>query len=244
MPVTENYQVITKTGGANMIKLDLKLDQGIPQYSCSSCRNCKSVFGNSLCSIKNRGCCWYFPKFTLHEIHKMTKGKEGLKTLDKITKLPKTEIYNYYIHAKGYFDEAGYKKYITTEQAYKFNVKDKSIFFRACPFVKQEIGCTLPKRYRSYVCNFFICSEIVKKIEKYDEFKNYIKERNSYVRWIEWENLSLQELISEKKLNLANNFWDVITILKSIPLEKCEFPNLNSIVVEDEFNDNIKLKVG
>ena len=227
-----------------MIELDLKLDQGIPQFGCSSCRNCQSIFGKSLCSIKNRGCCFYFPKFTLYEIHKMVRGKEGLKTLNKIIKLPRTKIYNYYIHAKGYFDEAGYKKYITTEEAYEFNIKDKSIFFRACPFVKQGIGCTLPRRYRSYVCNFFICDEIVKKAEKYDEFKNYIRERNSYVRWIEWENLSLQELLDEKKINLADNFEEVINALKSIPLEECEFPNLNSIMVADEFSDNIEIKIG
>lgn len=27
-----------------MIKIDLKVDEGIPQYGCSSCGNCQSVF--------------------------------------------------------------------------------------------------------------------------------------------------------------------------------------------------------
>ncbi|MBD7912583.1 hypothetical protein [Clostridium cibarium] len=215
-----------------MIKIDLKIDQGIPQYSCNSCGNCQSVFGVSLCNIKNRGCCWYFPKFTLYDIHKMVKDEEGLKTLNSIRNLPDVEIYNYYIHAKGYFDEKSYIKYIESEQE-DTNVQDKTIFFRACPFVKSAKGCTLPKRYRSYVCNFFICNEIISKIEKNDEFKNYIKERDSYVRWLEWENYSLEMVLREKRINLVNNFDKVINILKGIELRECKLRNLDSIVVNE-----------
>jgi hypothetical protein len=214
-----------------MIKIDLKFDQHIPQYDCSSCSDCQSIFGKSLCSIKNRGCCWYFPKFTLHEIHKMVKGKDGLKTLDNIMSVPNIKIYNYYIHAKGYFDEVGYKKYIKTDHLYDTVIEDESIFFRTCPFVTPGIGCKLPKRYRSFVCNFFICDEILKKAEKYIEFKNYIKERNSFVRWIEWENLSLEAFFYEKNLNLVNNFEEIINILKNTPLMECEFKSLESIEI-------------
>ena len=86
-----------------MISLYLKLDEGVPQYICSSCGNCHSVFGRSLCSIKNRGCCWYFPKFTLHEIHKMVKSQEGLDMLHNMLKLPEMKkFYNYYLQAKEY----------------------------------------------------------------------------------------------------------------------------------------------
>lgn len=229
-----------------MIKIDLKLDQGIPQYGCSSCSNCQSIFGKSLCSVKNRGCCWYFPKFTLYEIHKMVKGKNGLETLKDILSLPKVKIYYYYIHAKGYFDEVGYKKYIKTGYLYDTDIKDESIFFRACPFVRQGEGCTIPSRYRSYVCNFFICDEIVKKAEKYDEFNNYVKERNNYVRWIEWENVSLENFLMEKKLNLVNNFDEIIDILKNIPLRECEFRRLKPLMIKENANDDedSKTKLG
>ncbi|GKX68516.1 hypothetical protein [Inconstantimicrobium mannanitabidum] len=227
-----------------MIEINLKIDQGIPQYGCSSCSNCHSIFGNSLCSIKNRGCCWYFPKFTLYEIHKMAKEKNGLETLSRIMNLPKVEVHNYFIHAKGYFDEVGYKNYINSGQAYNTDVKDKTIFFRACPFVEQGVGCTLPKRYRSYVCNFFICDEVVKKVESYSQYKQYVNERNNYVRWIEWENLSLETFLTEKKLNLVNNFDEVITILKDMPIRECEFCSLRPIVVSDEPNKALDSKLG
>jgi hypothetical protein len=227
-----------------MIKIDLKLNQGSPQYNCSSCSDCQSITGKSLCFIKNRGCCWYFPKFTLYEIHKMVKEQEGLKALNNIMSLPKVKVYNYFIHAKGYFDEVGYKDYIKTGQAYDTVVKDKSIFFRACPFVAPGIGCTLPKRYRSYVCNFFICDEIAEKVEKYDEFKNYIKERNSYVRWIEWENYSLEALFAEKKLNLVENSEEIINILKDVPFREFEFRRLDPIIVLEEFSTDVNKKLG
>lgn len=227
-----------------MIEINLKIDQGIPQYGCSSCSNCHSIFGNSLCSIKNRGCCWYFPKFTLYEIHKMVKEKDGLETLSRLMNIPKVEVHNYFIHAKGYFDEVGYKNYINSEQAYNTDVKDKTIFFRACPFVEQGVGCTLPKRYRSYVCNFFICEEVVKKVESYSQYKQYVNERNNYVRWIEWENLSIETFLTEKKLNLINDFDEVITILKDMPIRECEFRSLHPIVVSDEPNKALDSKLG
>jgi hypothetical protein len=230
-----------------MIEIALKLDEGSPQYGCSSCSDCKSIYGKSLYSIENRGCCWYFPKFTLYDIHKMVSGKDGLKILNNIRSLPKVEIYNYYIHAKGYFDEVGYKKYIKTSQVYDDEVKDKSIFFRQCPFVTPGVGCTLPKRYRSYICNFFICDEISKKAEKYDEFKEYIKERNSYARWIEWENHSLEAFFIDKKLNLVNNFQEIISILKDMPLMEYEFKSLEEIMVLEEDKDesvDINIKLG
>lgn len=217
-----------------MIRIDLEIDQGIPQYGCTACWNCQSVFGKSLCSIKNRGCCWYFPKFTLYEIHKMAKTEEGLETLKNIISLPKTKIHNYYIHAEGYFDEAGYEEYIKNEYEYHIEVKDKTIFFRACPFVEAGKGCTLPKRYRNFVCNFFICDEVVKKVEDNEEFKNYINERNSYVRWIEWENVSLEALFMEQKLNLVNNFDEIISILKDMPLREFEFEKLKPIEIIDD----------
>lgn len=218
-----------------MEKIYLRLDQGVPQFACTTCSNCHSIYGRSLCSINNRGCCWYFPKLTLHEIHKMTKSWEGLNILDSIRKLPSLRIYNYYIHAKGNFDEAGYKKFLVSGQAYQYDVEDKSIFFRTCPFVKPGKGCILPIKYRSYVCNFYICHEAAEQAEKSDLYKSYIKERDSYIRWIEWQNYSLEMLLREKGLTLEKNFDEVIRNFKDIPLENYEFLQLSPIETISDF---------
>lgn len=214
-----------------MANLKLINDCGTPQYSCSSCYSCSSICGISLTSTKNRGCCWYFPKFTLSEIHKMTKSEEGLKILHKVLSLPEVKIYNYYIHAKGYFDEEGYNKFIASEevQEEKYNKHDKTIFFRNCPFVKAGEGCMIPARYRSYVCNFFICDEVKEELIKNEEYYKYEREMESYSRWIAWENNSLEFMLQEKGINLIDNFDEVIEVLKELPLDEYEFAELKEI---------------
>lgn len=216
-----------------MIKIDLKIDQGVPQYGCSSCYNCKSEFGKSLCEIKNRGCCSYFPKFNLYDIHKMVKEEEGIETLTRILSLPKVEIKNYYIHAKGFFDEEGYKNYNNSGKLSKFKVRDKTIFFRACPFVKSGEGCTIKPKYRSYVCNFFICEEVVNQVKDDERFKRYEAERDRYVKWITWENNSLEYYFASEKLNLINNFQEIIDILKEMPLREYEYEPLEAIEIDE-----------
>ena len=38
-----------------MDKIFLKDADGMPQFGCTSCYKCSSIFGKSLCKIKNRG---------------------------------------------------------------------------------------------------------------------------------------------------------------------------------------------
>ena len=61
-----------------MEKIFITNTEGTPQFGCSLCYKCNSIFGKSLCKVKNRGCCWYFPKFTLYDIQKMIKSEEGI----------------------------------------------------------------------------------------------------------------------------------------------------------------------
>lgn len=214
-----------------MANIKLKNDCGVPQYSCSSCCTCPSTCGISLTTVKNRGCCWYFPKFTLCEIHRMVKSDEGLQVLQQILKLPEVKIYNYYIHAKGSFDEDGYKNFIECGKCEeeKYKKHDHTIFFRTCPFIKEGEGCTIPVKYRSYVCNFFICDEINEKLKDNAEYFKYKKEMKSYARWIDWENGSIEMMLKKRNINLINNFQEVIEVLKELPLEEYEFANLKEI---------------
>lgn len=207
----------------------LDSNEDVPQYLCSRCGECSSLFSISLCSKHNRGCCWYFPKFTLYEIHKMVQSEEGLAVLKRILALPNVEVFNYYIHAVGYFDECSYKKFMKSTDSKNYNVHDKTMFFRECPFVKEGCGCTIDPQYRSYICNFFICDEVLNEIKDNPEYNSYIKERDNFVRWIDWENTSTQIMLEEQNLNLIHNMDEVIEILKKLPLEHYEFPQLNAI---------------
>ena len=255
-----------------MEKIFLTNTDGTPQFGCSSCYKCNSIFGKSLCEVKNRGCCWYFPKFSLYDIQKMVKSEEGISTLDMILKLPNVKIYNYYIHAVGYFDYDSHDKYIKTngicqlpnatedeikevrseiisrhdeyyiyEEDNKYEsvkdiskkksrvISDVSMFFRACPFVIGGEGCTLNKKFRTYICNFFLCDEITDSLIEESYFKKYKEERDSYIRWIEWENSSLESLLRYKNINLVKNFNDVISLLKETEINEYEFPILEEI---------------
>ena len=215
------------------MRLQLVIDNGVPQFACDSCYNCKSQYGQSLCKVKNRGCCWYFPKLNLVDIHKMVKSEEGLKILEYVKELKDVKVYNYYIHAKGFFDEEGYNDYIVSEEGYLDEIKDKSIYFRACPFVEAGKGCTIHPSYRSYVCNFYLCDEVVSKFKNDRTFNKYIKERDSYIKWYEYENTSLELLLKEKGYNLIESFNETIELLKSVPLDEYETIKMEEIIIED-----------
>jgi len=215
----------------------VNVDQGIPQYVYTNCKNCTSTMGISLCSIKNRGCCYYHPRFTLLDLQRMSKSLKGLYILKSIRQLPSLEIHPFEIHAKGYFDQEGYTKYMESKNKVEAgNIRDHSIFFKACPFVKSGYGCSLPPRYRTYVCNLFLCDEVIEKIKDDRYFEAYIKERERYVRWVDWENTALKEILFEKKLNLVQDFHGTIKLLQQIPLNIYDFPQLPPIVISAGFS--------
>jgi len=219
-----------------MTKIYVELDHNIPRYACTSCSSCDSLIGKSLCKVKNRGCCWYFPKFTLVDIQRMSKAPDGLKVLNKIINNPGTQIYNYYIHAKGFFDEAEYEKYMESGMLLEGDyIEDHTIFFRGCPFVKPGKGCTLPPRYRTFVCNFFICKEITEAAQCHEMFQRYDEERLRYSRWLDWENESLKYILSQDNLTLQSNFAETIKKLQELDLSMYEFPYLEPIVLDDSW---------
>jgi len=156
--------------------------------------------------------------------------------LESIKRLSSLEIHPFEIRAKGYFDEEGYMKYL--ESGSKIDagsIRDHSIFFKACPFVKSGFGCSLPPRYRTYVCNFFLCNEVIERIKDNNHFESYLKERERYVRWVEWENASLREILFENRLDLLTDFDGAIKLLQEIPLNAYDFPQLQPIVISTGF---------
>lgn len=219
-----------------MDKVFVTFDQDTPRYACTFCYHCQSIWGKSLCHIKNRGCCWYYPKFTLLDIQKMVKSIDGLQVLDTIRQQPGTVIYAYSIHAKGYFDQQMYNHHLQNRQLPGEGiVEDQTIFYRACPFVRDGSGCTLPPRYRTIVCNFFICSDILENPILQEQFKPYIQERSRYGKWVEWENISLKHILMEHQVNLVEDFDDVIKLLQELPLNIYEFPSLTPVELPDNW---------
>jgi len=186
--------------------------------------------------VNNRGCCSYYPKFSLLEIQRMSKSLLGLDTLDKIIKQPGTTVDRYIIKSTGDFDKSLYEEYIKNSDGilYKIPIDDKTIFFKTCPFVKTGLGCTISPRFRNSVCNFFICNEVLDYPELKLKFKPWIENRNAYMSWVYKENIDLQYVLYENNLNLLKNYGDTISFLQELPLNIYDFPNLEPIFFEDE----------
>ena len=205
-------------------------DNGVPQLACTDCGSCGSIMGKSFCSGASRGCCHYFPEFNLAEIHRMLHLPGGSQVLKTIMDYPGTVVNNFALHSRGYFDREGYENYIAGGQLLETgDIKDHTIFFRTCPFVREGCGCMFPARFRTTVCNFFICGEIFGKPGLEDSFRPYIEERSRYSSWVHRESLGLQHILTENGVNLALDFQASLRLLAELPLSGYEFPLLTPV---------------
>lgn len=205
-------------------------DMGVPQIKCTECGKCDSVIGKSLCGITDRGCCHYFPEFTLVDIQRMALLEGGQEALELILSNPGTTINNFNIYSKGYFDKAAYDRYIASGNLLDAGgIRDHTIFFRCCPFVDPGVGCKLPPRFRTTVCNFFICAEILERPDLQELFTDYIEERSRYSRWVYRESSELAHILTENGLNLSTGFDASLMLLSRIGLSCYEFPTLEPV---------------
>lgn len=212
----------------------MNFDQGVPQLAYSGCAWCSSTMGISLCQTKNRGCCSYFPKFYPVELQRMSHSPEGLSVLDTILNHPGVDILDDHIVVKGSYDVILHDKMLKEGSIPNDGcIQDSTVFFRTCPFVRSGLGCTLPPRYRAYVCNFFICREVLENPEYQHQIAPYLRERENYVRFLEWENNQLLRIIHEEGLTLRNNLKEVIDLLAKLPINQYEFPALEPIEISD-----------
>lgn len=218
----------------------INYDVGIPQIACTDCGKCGSLMGMSLCKIGNRGCCHYFPEFTLVDIQRMAVLEGGKKVLDLILENPGASVNNYSIYVKGRFDKNAYERYISSGNTINAgNIKDHTIFFRTCPFVIPGAGCKLPVRFRTIVCNFFLCEEILERPGLEERFKPYLDERSRYSRWHYRENVSLQHILTENGLGLVSGFDASLSLLAGTGLSNYEFPALEPVTYDSASPDNL-----
>lgn len=211
----------------------MNYDMGIPQTCCTDCGKCQSLMGKSLCKITNRGCCHYFPEFTLVDIQRLVTLEGGRKALDMILSNPGTIVNRYNIYSKGPFDKEAYDQYISSGNVLDAgSIQDHTIFFRTCPFVQPGTGCKLPPRFRTTVCNFFICSEILERPGYQDVFKPFLEERSRYTRWIYRESGILQHILLEQGLDLITDFAASARFLAEMDPCVYEFPVFEPVSFE------------
>lgn len=205
-------------------------DMGVPQIKCTDCGKCSSIIGKSLCNVTARGCCHYFPEFTLVDIQRMVLLEEGEQALGLILSHPGTIINNFNIYSKGSFDKAAYDQYISSGNLMQAgSIRDHTIFFRSCPFVEPGRGCKLPPRFRTTVCNFFICEEILERQDLQGYFVEYVEERSRYSRWVYRESSVLAHILADHGISLITDFDASLKLLASIGQNCYEFPRLEPV---------------
>ena len=205
-------------------------DLGVPQIKCTDCGKCSSIIGKSLYGVTDRGCCHYFPEFTLVDIQRMAVMEGGKEALETILSEPGTTVNPFNIYSKGYFDKTAYDRYISSGNLLKTgSIRDHTIFFRSCPFVAPGMGCKLPPRFRTTVCNFFVCSEILERPDLQDLFTEYLEERSRYSRWVYRESSVLAHILTDNGLNLVSGFDAAIELLAGIEQNYYEFPALEPV---------------
>jgi len=213
----------------------IDFDNGVPRLAYTGCYRCSSLIGVSLCKTKNRGCCYYFPKFYPVEIQRMCHSEDGMALLNNIISMPDAVIYDDHILVRGSYDIILHQKMLKDGLvSSNENVKDTSVFFRTCPFVRPGMGCTLPPRYRSYVCNFFMCSEIIDNPNYKDRLEPYIRERENYVRFLEWENNQLIMAMREEDITFVKDFGAAAAFLKDTEINQYDFPKLDPVTIHDD----------
>lgn len=219
----------------------ISYDMGIPQLGCTECGKCNSIMGISLCGITARGCCHYFPEFTLVDIQRMAVLEDGRKALDTVLSYEGTVVNDFNIYCKGPFDKEAYDKYINSGDLLETgSIHDHTIFFRTCPFVVPGSGCRLPPRFRTTVCNFFVCSEIFESISERDRLNEYLKERSRYSRWVYRESGILQHLLEDNGLSLKSGMDAALDFLAGLEQSSYDFPLLEPITyvpVSDEIGN-------
>lgn len=210
-----------------MFTLKYEFKNNIPVFRCNFCGKCNNVLESTSKIHINRGCCWYFPKYTLVDIKNiLDNGRKDF--ILKLLKNPNSHISQYHIQVKGLFDEKNYNQYMLktiTSDNEKFNHK---LFFRACPFIGPK-GCTLDFSIRPHPCNLYLCRTVINLASRdYDDYK---EERKDYFSYCNYFDESIEHELLQNHVNLISNPLKCLDIIEKFDLPKFQFRNLKEIKI-------------
>lgn len=208
-----------------MFCLSYHFEDNIPLFRCGLCGKCEGFLeSKSLIHIKNRGCCWYFPKYTLMDIKNILQLNRR-DFIYEISKYKNTKISSFYIEVNGYFDEEGFKNYQGKEDF------DTKLFFRLCPFIGEN-GCSIDYKLRPHPCNLYLCREVIEFCK--EQYDIYSRERRDYYSYMNYYNEVIKARLKEEKLDLISNFDMSIKLIEEIEVPKFEARNLKPINILDD----------
>ncbi|MBZ4664097.1 MAG: hypothetical protein JG776_1812 [Caloramator sp.] len=206
--------------------LTYHFENNIPLFRCSICGKCEGFIESKSFINKNRGCCWYFPKYTLMDIKNIISiGRKDF--IRKLKKLDNVYISSFYLEVRGYFDEEGFNK-MDIDEDIDF---DKKLFFRLCPFW-QENGCKIDYKLRPHTCNLYLCREVIELCKQgYSEFS---KERKDYFSYMIYFNELLKRELIENGLDLLKDFESTLEFIKKYEVPKFEPRQIEKLIFINE----------
>lgn len=221
-----------------MNKLQYENTNNIPVFKCNFCGHCSGILeATSYTNIKNRGCCWYFPKYNLVDMKNIiTLGKKNFVYV--LLNMKNAVINKYSIEVKGTFDEEKYLEFIKENPNSIEDNFDPKLFFKVCAFSRPD-GCHLDFSLRPHPCNLYLCRTVINRCG--EVYKNYSRERKDYYAYCNYFDESIKQILMEKKVNLQSDPFKAIEIIEDFQMPPFGGGNLESI---EFFPHNHSKKVG
>lgn len=206
-----------------MFTLSYEFRNNIPVFHCNICGNCVNFLESISYIDINRGCCWYFPKYTLMDIKNIINiGK--IDFIYSLLKNPSSTISQYFIQVRGFYDKNKYKFY--SESNLPNSNFDSKLFFKACPFI-EKTGCTMDFQLRPHPCNLYLCREIIQECGKL--YKQYSIERKDYYSYCNYFNESLKYELINEHTDLLKDKAKSLNILKAADIPRYKPMKLKKI---------------
>jgi hypothetical protein len=206
-----------------MFTLSYEFKNNIPVFHCNICGHCNNFIESTSHINVNRGCCWYFPKYTLMDIKNIINvGK--IDFIYSLFKNTKAAISQYFIQVQGFYDKNKYNTY--NENNLPISNFDSKLFFKSCPFIGER-GCTINFQLRPHPCNLYLCREVIK--ESGELYKKYSLERKDYYSYCNYFNESLKYELIDNNTDLLQNASKSLNIIEKTDVPTYDPMELNKI---------------
>lgn len=222
-----------------MFVLKYEMHDNIPVFKSNLCGKCTNMLeSTSYASAMNRGCCWYFPKYTLVDI----KNILSIDKKDYLLSIIKNDfctMNSYSFELKGYFNKNSYEQYMNHKEHKNQSDFDEKLFFKICPLAAKK-GCSIDFSLRPHPCNLYLCREIVNICK--NQYENYKKERKDYFAYCNYFDEVLREELDCNNINLINDFDKSLAAIENYDLPLFE-PRSLAPIMFNMHNSDLSLNI-
>ena len=198
-------------------------------FLCSSAAQCGCCSGIETENIfaANRGCCFYFPQYTLIDLRTVAAIDPGF--IDALQANPNSVIHEDHLVVHGFYNQAAHDVFRLDAEARdqkKYQGFDTSLQFRKCAFCT-EAGCSIAFRLRPHPCNLYLCRGVIDRCS--EPYRAYSRERKDYFAYCHYMNEILADELAHRGLSLTADFTGSIAALIDTPIDTFEFADLAPI---------------